>query len=205
MVNDMDFHTRAWYKVLNEDLGAGLSWEAVHREMYGKNEELLVRVFGRNRFSAGEMKRLSMAKEQLYQSSFLPHLALLPGLSAFLEQSARHHIALGIGSAAIRDNINFVIDNTGVRSLFASIVAAEDVEQSKPHPETFLKGAEQLGVAPGACIVFEDAPKGVEAARNAGMQAVVLTTMHEAEAFAAYDNVRFFISDYTDPALASLF
>jgi beta-phosphoglucomutase-like phosphatase (HAD superfamily) len=79
------------------------------------------------------------------------------------------------------------------------------VTDSKPHPETFLKDAELIGVAPSACVVFEDAPKGVEAAMNAGMKCVVLTTMHDEHEFAQYPNAIMFIKDYTDPRLATLF
>ena len=51
MVDDMKYHTDAWYHVLNEDLHAGLSREQVKKEMYGKNGELLIRVFGENHFT----------------------------------------------------------------------------------------------------------------------------------------------------------
>jgi beta-phosphoglucomutase-like phosphatase (HAD superfamily) len=54
-----------------------------------------------------------------------------------------------------------------------------------------------MNVEPSACIVFEDAPKGVEAALNAGMESVVLTTMHPPEDFSAYENVISFIKDYS--------
>jgi beta-phosphoglucomutase-like phosphatase (HAD superfamily) len=86
-----------------------------------------------------------------------------------------------------------------IRKLFGAIVSAEDVTTSKPHPETFLKAASLLNVSPEECIVFEDAPKGVEAAENAGMKAVVLTTMHEPEEFTRYNNIVAFVKDYTDP------
>jgi beta-phosphoglucomutase-like phosphatase (HAD superfamily) len=76
---------------------------------------------------------------------------------------------------------------------------------SKPHPETYLKAAALLQVEPHDCIVFEDAPKGVEAALNAGMKAVVLTTMHEQEEFSAYSNILVFVKDYKDPVLDKLF
>ena len=62
----------------------------------------------------------------------------------------------------------------------------------------FLKAAAQLGIDPAECIVFEDAPMGVEAARRAGMRAVVITTTLSAEAFAEFDNVIRIVSDYAD-------
>ena len=88
----------------------------------------------------------------------------------------------------------------------SAIVSADDVKNSKPDPETFLKAAELLGVDPSNCIVFEDAPKGVESAQNAGMKCVVLTTMHEEHEFSQYNNILFFVEDYTESEkLESLF
>jgi beta-phosphoglucomutase len=62
--------------------------------------------------------------------------------------------------------------------------------------ETFLKCAEQLHLYPWECVVFEDSPKGVEAAASAGMKSVVITTMSGKEEFKAYDNIISFIPDY---------
>jgi len=205
MINDMEFHSTAWFDILNDELKAGLTREQVERQMYGKNEELLVRVFGEGRFTGEEMATISRKKELSYQRAFRPHLQLIAGLPAFLEKADHHHIMMGIGSAAIPFNIDFVLDNLAIRHYFGVIVSADDVRISKPHPETFLRAAEGLGVPPDACIVFEDAPKGVEAAQSAGMQCVVLTTMHGKEEFLAYPNVVGYIADYTDPLLERLF
>jgi len=111
---------------------------------------------------------------------------------------------MGIGSAAIPFNIDFVLDNLHLRHYFKAIVSADDVAHSKPDPETYLKAAAQMGVAAEDCIVFEDAPKGVEAALNAGMQSVVLTTMHQAEEFSQYPNIIRFIKNYEGLTTAAI-
>ena len=111
---------------------------------------------------------------------------------------------MAIGSAAISFNINFVLDNLNLRHFFKAIVSADDVHHSKPDPETFSLAASLMGVEPSSCIVFEDAPKGVEAALNAGMECVVLTTMHEQEEFLEYSNVIAYIKDFTDQRLTVL-
>jgi beta-phosphoglucomutase-like phosphatase (HAD superfamily) len=97
-----------------------------------------------------------------------------------------------------------VLDNLNIRHYFKTIVSADDVTISKPHPETFLKAAKLLGVDAANCLVFEDAPKGVEAAQNAGMSSVVLTTMHEKEEFAGYNNIIRYTKDYTHLSPAGL-
>lgn len=196
MVDDMLYHIKSWHTILNE-LGAQISLEKTKTECYGKNDELLERVFP-NRFTIEEKKKLSFAKEQKYQEEYFPNLQLLPGLGAFLKMGQANNIAMAIGSAAIRLNIDFVIDNLKIRDYYGAIVSADDVLISKPHPETFLSCAAKLQIEPADCIVFEDAVKGVEAALNANMRCVVLTTMHHAEEFANFPNVIKIIKDYTE-------
>jgi len=203
MIDDMDFHIRAWHNILTQ-LGAQLSLAEVKKECYGKNDELLERIFP-GRFSETEMKNMSMAKETAYQLEFKPFLQLIRGLDDFLIKAEKNQVQMAIGSAAIRFNIDFVLDGLSIRHFFKSIVSAEDVIISKPDPETYLKCATALGIAPEQCIVFEDAPKGVEAAQNAGMKTVVLTTMHEPDEFVQYSNILAFVKDYTDPFLRQLF
>ncbi|WP_426061634.1 HAD family hydrolase [Hymenobacter sp. B1770] len=204
MIHDMEYHTRAWQYLFNNDLGGNFTWEEVKPQMYGKNQEVLVRMFGADRFTTAEMDRLSLEKERRYQHEFLPHLALLPGLQAFLEAAHQQGIPMAIGSAAIPFNIDFVLNNLKIRHYFQAIVSADDVALSKPHPETFLKAAAQLGVAPSDCVVFEDVPKGAEAAHNAGMKAVVLTTTHEEAEFDALPNVLHCAPDFTDAFFKTL-
>lgn len=204
MIDDMGFHLIAWANVLNNELHANLTDEQVKLQMYGKNEELLARVFGEGHFTQAQADAISMDKERAYQAAYKPHLQLISGLAPVLAAAQRKGIKMAIGTAAIPFNIDFVLDNLQLRDYFPVIVSANDVKQSKPHPEVFLKCAELLGVDPAKCIVFEDAPKGVEAALNAGMKAVAITTLHEAHEFAQYPNILAFVKDYHDPAIQEL-
>ena len=204
MINDMEFHIRAWTYILNEELKAGLTYDQVKSQMYGKNSELFNRVFGEGKMTKDEMDFWSMEKEKRYQQLYRPHLRLINGLYEFLKRSYDAKIPIGIGSAAIPFNIDFVLDQLDIRKYFSAIVSAGDVKISKPHPETFLKAAWLLNTSPADCLVFEDAPKGVEAAWNAGIPCVVLTTLHARDEFPLEDHVVAFINDYNDPFIASL-
>jgi len=204
MINDMPYHTKAWHNLSNNELGGNFTWDEVKQQMYGKNPEVLVRMFGPDRFTADEMNRLSYEKEKKYQEEFFPHLELLPGLHEFLEQAYQKGIPMAIGSAAIPFNIDFVLDNLNIRHYFKAIVSADDVVLSKPHPETFLKAAQLLNVAPADCLVFEDVPKGAEAAANAGMKAVIITTTHQPEEFDQLQNVLCFAEDFRDEHVIGL-
>lgn len=198
MIDDMEYHTRAWYDILNNDLNAGLTEEEVKAHMYGKNEELLDRIFGQDHFPAERKRELSVEKERRYQQTYRPNLSLIKGLKLFLEKAQKAGIPMAVGSAAIPMNVDFVLDGLHLRQFFKAIVSAADVKTSKPDPETFLKCAGLLHLPPANCIVFEDAPKGVEAAQHAGMNCVVITTMHSKEEFSNYKNIIYFIEDYTN-------
>src|SRR6185312_13829179 len=106
--------------------------------------------------------------------------------------------------AAIPFNIDFVLDNLNIRHYFKVIVSADDVVLSKPHPETFLKAAQLLQISPVDCLVFEDVPKGAEAAANAGMETVILTTTHKPEEFKNLPNVIHFAENFTDEFVKGL-
>jgi beta-phosphoglucomutase len=202
MINDMPYHVKAWYGILN-GLGANISMERMKEECYGKNHELLERIFP-GRFSEQEKDRMSYEKEEQYQQEFRPHLQLIPGLRQFLEKAHENGIKTAIGSAAIMFNVDFVLDGLHIRHLIDAIVSADDVKHSKPNPETFLKCAAALNFAPADCLVFEDAPKGAEAGLNAGMDCIIITTMHEPQEFSQYKNVVSFIDDFNDGSLRQL-
>jgi len=202
MIDDMEYHIKAWHRILNE-LGAGISLEEMKEECYGKNHELLERIFP-GRFSWEEKDRMSLEKEKQYQEEFRPNLNLIEGLHDFLAKAHGTGKKTAIGSAAILFNIDFVLDGLDIRQYIDAIISADHVDNSKPHPETFLRCAAGLSVAPERCLIFEDAPKGVEAALNAGMDCIVITTMHDPEEFSNYPNVFGFIQNYTDGQLSTL-
>jgi HAD superfamily hydrolase (TIGR01509 family) len=125
-----------------------------------------------------------------------PHLinALVPGIREFLD---RHRdLALAVATNAEPPNVNFVLDDTGLRPFFRVVVNGHEVTHPKPHPEIYLRVAHALGVTPGDCVVFEDSHTGVESALAAGMQVVGLSTTHE-----DLSGVALLIRDFSDPAL----
>src|SRR5579871_2332215 len=96
MVDDMEFHVKAWYGILNDDLKANMSVKEVRSHMYGKNSELFDRVFGKDHFAPDEMEHWSMEKERRYQKEFLPHLKLIDGLDDFLKKAKEKNIKMAI-------------------------------------------------------------------------------------------------------------
>ena len=88
-----------------------------------------------------------------------------------------------LATSAPRGNIDAVFAALGIGEYFDAVISSEEVRAGKPEPDVFLAAAAKMGVAPRDCIVIEDAPAGIEAARRAGMKSVgVLTTHRELKA-----------------------
>lgn len=204
MIDDMHYHETAWYDVLVNQLKAQLTLEQVRHQLYGKSAEMFDRVFGAGKFTTNEIDQITNRKELRYREEFLPHLKLIEGLDAFFQKAKSNGVALAIGTAAPILNIDFVMDNLNLRNYFPVIIGPDDVIESKPHPDVFLKAARRLGIRAEECVVFEDAPKGIEAAKRAGMKAVGVTSYHSAEEL-ENTNVLFTINDYTPEILNTLF
>ncbi len=97
------------------------------------------------------------------------HLAapIMPVIKIIKEYFGKLPMACGTGGT--RFYALKTLELAGVRSYFEHIVTAEDVKNHKPHPDTFLKAAELIGVSPQYCQVFEDSHLGIQAANTAGM------------------------------------
>jgi len=180
VINDMEFHIQSWYQILNKLA------QLFHTKKRSCNAMEKTKNYWKG-FFPGVFRRtrriMILEKETRYQENFRPHMKLIDGLGEFLEKAYAANIKMAIGSAAIPFNINYILDGLQLHKYFPVVVSASDVVESKPHPATFLLCAERLNIAPQDCIVFEDSPKGVEAAARAGMKAVVITTMHTPDDF----------------------
>ncbi|MCM3701770.1 beta-phosphoglucomutase [Paenibacillus macerans] len=95
---------------------------------------------------------------------------ILPGALGFLMQCREQGLNTALGSAS--KNAPIILRNTGLTPYFDAIIDGTRTSSAKPDPEVFLLGAEELGVPPEACVVFEDAEAGIEAARRAGMRCI---------------------------------
>lgn len=81
-------------------------------------------------------------------------------------------LPMSVGTGGIRAAAFKILELLDLSKYFMAVVAAEDVENHKPEPDTFLRCAELMNVDPAKCLVFEDGDRGIEAARRAGMQVV---------------------------------
>jgi HAD superfamily hydrolase (TIGR01509 family) len=126
-----------------------------------------------------EIQRLSLRKEELYREVVKAWgIEPLPGVRQWLERLREGGIACGIGSSTEKKNVKLGLEILDLEMFFKTAVTAEHVKRGKPAPDVFLEVASRLGARPERCVVFEDAPAGVEAGRAAGMKVVGVTTTH---------------------------
>lgn len=204
IVDNMDFHTQSWVKFF-ERRGIDIDADEFFRSTAGRQGKEIMRSHLGDHLGDDEVAVLNHEKEAVYRELYEPHRKAIAGFEAFCQAAKREGIALAVATSAPVANITFVLDGLHLRHLFDAVVGAADVERGKPHPDVFLKAADKAGAQPRDCIVFEDAPLGVEAARNAGMRCVVLSTTLPADAFGGFDNVIRIAPDYTELAADDLF
>lgn len=107
---------------------------------------------------------------------------LKPGIPEFLEWCRAHGIRLGIATSNSRELVENIARVHNLRGYFSSIVTGCDVKKGKPSPDVYLAVAEELGVAPNRCLVFEDIVPGIQAGKNAGMRVCAVEDAYSAEA-----------------------
>ncbi len=118
----------------------------------------------------------------------------LPAMDGVLElvQAARERpeVRVAIATSGNKDKQFPVIEGAGLRlEWFDAVITGDDVTRKKPDPQIYLVTAERLGILPARCVVFEDAPAGVEAAKAAGMRCVAVTSSVDADQLQAADRV----------------
>ncbi|CAM3675471.1 HAD family phosphatase [Corallococcus sp. ZKHCc1 1396] len=181
LVDNMDFHNRAWVTLARKLGLEELTAERFQNDFAGKkNEEIFPELLGRT-LSVAELDALAEEKESHYRAIYRPYLALHRGAEGFLHRLRDARLPMAVATAAPQGNRELVLDGLAVRPLFACVVGAEQVKRGKPSPDIFLAAAEALKVPPESCVAFEDAINGVLSARAAGMVTVGITTTTTAE------------------------
>jgi len=183
MVDSMPWHTRSWL-ALAERHGIALDIADWMRRTTGRTGlECIRAMFGQD-LSDAQAQVYLHEKEAAYRELFGQQFAEVQGFRAFAESARQRGLKIGVGTAGDRHNWGFAYSHLKMQHAPLATVGGDEGLPGKPEPAIFLEVARRLGVAPEHCIVFEDAPLGIEAARRAGMQAVGMCTGHTAEELA---------------------
>jgi len=173
LVDTAGLHFQAWTELCRA-FDRPLTFADFAATFGQRNPEILGKLFG-TRFNDAEVAELGDRKEVLYRAAARRGVSLLPGVRALLEGLHAAGLRQAIGSSAPRENIDLIIDLTDTGPFFDAVVSMEDTKRGKPDPQVCLVAAERLQVMPQQCVVVEDAPSGVQAAKAGGMKCIGVT------------------------------
>jgi beta-phosphoglucomutase len=179
-------HLRSWC-LLAQEMGAAVT-EAQFASAFGRTSREIIR----DQFEVAdpaEIRRLDDRKEAIYRDLIRDRVPEMPGAIAAVRSLHQAGFRIGVGSSGPPENVALVCDGLGIRPFLSAIITAADVQHGKPDPQVFLLTAERMGAPPSYCVVIEDAPVGIEAARRAGMRSIALSGTHAAATLAAADAV----------------
>ena len=173
IVDTAVYHYKAWKRLANS-LGFDFT-EEQNEKLKGvsrtRSLQLILQWGGITKTEA-EQEQLATEKNDWYVAMIgqMKPGEILPGAREFVQACRNAGIKTALGSAS--KNSMMILEKIGMVDMFDAIIDGNKVTLPKPDPEVFLKGAEAVGVAPAACVVFEDAIAGIEAAKAGGMKAV---------------------------------
>ncbi|MEO6053901.1 MAG: HAD family phosphatase [Chthoniobacterales bacterium] len=172
LADTMPLHFRAWTRVMKEFGG-----EFPEDLFYSWGGTPTVKIVSQlnEKFGSAMDAKATAAQKEVYFRELIPETKpILPVVE--IARALRGKVKMAIASGGFRHLVVETLDALNITDWFDVIVAAEDYEHGKPSPDPFLLAAKKLGVEPGQCIVYEDSPLGIQAAKAAGMDYVFIPT-----------------------------
>lgn len=184
------------------------AWKTVcEKEGYEIEEDFYTSLIGRNFKGFSVIMREHYGKEMPLERIYEEKIKLMTdeidthgvplkrGVHELLDYLNRENYKVAIATSTVRERASKMLNSVGVLDKADYLICGDDVTNSKPDPEIFLKAAENLGVKPEKCIVLEDSGTGIEAAFNAGMKGINIPDMKmpdedmKKKAFKIFDNL----------------
>ena len=179
LIDTGQFHRQSWYDLAGEE-DFEMSDELFY-STFGMQNYQIIPLLVRRDLTVEDIERMSEWKESRYRELISGKLTLQEGARGLIDELKSNGFLLAIGTSAPQANLAFMLEHTGVDDCFDAYVTGEEVSNSKPAPDTFLKAAEKLSLTPGRCLVVEDAVQGVQAGKKAGMKVVAVCTTRQRE------------------------
>jgi beta-phosphoglucomutase len=174
IVDSMPYHFLAWYEALRPwgirvscfDVFSreGERWDKTMKDLLKQSKIMPSRKI---------LQKIFLARQKIFKKYFKRFI--FRGVGIFLNCLKKQGYRIGLATGTPAHEIKKILPGK-IKNLFDCIVAGNQVKKGKPHPETYLKAAKALQALPGECLVVENAPLGIEAAKRAGMFCVAITT-----------------------------
>jgi beta-phosphoglucomutase-like phosphatase (HAD superfamily) len=198
MIDSMPWHARSWVEFV-ERHGLKLDVSDILARTTGRTGAESMRELFERELSDAECQAMVHEKEEIYRALFHDNFTEVAGFTAFAKAAVARGLKVAVGTAGDKGNIEFAMSRLKMDPLPLAIVGGDEGFSGKPTPAIFLEAARRIGIAPERCIVFEDAPFGIEAARRGGMRAVAVCSTHTAAELAG-PHVIAAVRDYNELA-----
>ncbi len=188
IINSSDQHRRSWQRLAAE---TGIPFtDEDFWATFGRNNAAIIPLHWGPDLSPEQIAALADRKERYFREILRKEgLHALPGALELMQEAHVAGFRQSLASSTPVENIKVISELLGLHRWLDAFVSGDTLPRGKPAPDIFLLAAERLDANPARCVVIEDAPAGVAAARAAGMHCLAVTTSHPASALGAADRI----------------
>jgi beta-phosphoglucomutase len=187
IADSSSFHFVAWQEAFAKR-GIKFTKEDLTKLFGTRNDFIIGSIMGR-KLPEGDVKILIQEKEENFRRQATGNIKPFPGAVRLLNAIKKGNFKLGLVSSAPKENIDLVLSELNLGGIFDCIVFGQEVPESKPSPQIHLLAAKKLKVTPSDCVVIEDSPLGIKAAKTAGMKCLAIANTHPRQELEEADRV----------------
>ncbi len=203
IVDSAPYHLRAWQQAF-AGIGVPMDRETFYRTFGQRNDAIIAQVLG-PAVPKEQEEAIATAKEECYREIVVREgIQALPGALEWIHRLHDRGIPQAVASSAPPANTATILQALRLTGVFQALVSGEEVPCGKPDPAIFILAANKLGVPPRYCVVVEDAPAGIEAAKRGGMACLAVTTSHPADRLGGADLVAGSLAELPEDAFDRL-
>ncbi len=179
LIDSGPIHFKSWKRLANE-IGVKFTKDYFNNSFGKQGIPILKDLVGKEK-GRKKLEEWVELKEVYYREMIKKNLKPLPGVINLIKNLKQNFFKLGIATSGPIENVNLILENLNINKYFDCVITANDIKNGKPAPDVFLMVSRKLNIPPTCCLVIEDAPVGIEAAKKAGMKCIALTTTHKKE------------------------
>jgi len=179
MVDTAQYHFQAWQRALSE-FGYTMTQEQFQATFGMRNPEIIRTILGPD-VDPELVEQIGERKETIYRELIHKNISPMPGLLQLIQDLKGRRFRIAVATSTPKANAHLILKALELEHELTALITEEDVKHGKPDPEIFLLAAERCQAEPQNCVVVEDAPAGIQAAKAAGMKAIAITTTHPRE------------------------
>jgi beta-phosphoglucomutase len=187
IADSYSFHFAAWKETFAKR-GIKFAREDFTTLFGTRNDFIIGSIIGKE-LSEGDVKIMAQEKEENFRRKAKGGIKPFPGVVRLLNAIKKGNFKLGLVSSAPKENIDLVLSELNLEGIFDCIVFGREVSESKPGPQIYLLAASKLEVVPEDCVVIEDSPLGVKAAKTARMKCLAIANTHPRQKLGEADKV----------------